>query len=123
MKWLIAIVVIALGFYACACLHMRQMRRARIYNDRIRLSAAYRDFALSGVVTNYGDGTRIYSYTNVTTIDGSSFPCILAMDDPFCDGAGVLAITTNQVSIWLDKASGAKIIDDSYRPPLFPPGF
>ncbi|MGA2245744.1 MAG: hypothetical protein ABSH48_12150 [Verrucomicrobiota bacterium] len=78
---------------------------------------------MNGVLTNYADGTRIYSYTNVSTIGGSRFHCILAMDDPVCHGAGVLAITPTQEFVWLDKTSGAKIIDDNYWPPLFRPGF
>jgi hypothetical protein len=124
VKWLATIACTALAafalLYALGYLHMRAMKRARIIGDKFNLREVYRDFVQSGVVTNSRGDTHVYIFTNMVTISGCNYSCILAVDHPWYHGQGVLAITTNQVFIWLDKALGAKIIDDSYRPPLFP---
>ena len=123
-KWfkfyLLALFLVLIAF---SHIHMRAMRRARIWNDRVILSMSYRNFAQNGVVTNYGGSTQPYIYTNVVAVGGSNYPCILAIGHPFYGGQGILAMTTNQVFIWLDRKRGAKIIDDAYEPPLFSPRF
>jgi hypothetical protein len=127
MKWFVAILVAVFVFYELAYLCKREMRSTHIYNLTLKLNAAYRDctnqdftkrdFTENGVVTNWPDGTRIFFSTNVCHVGGKNFPLLLVLTDPSM--AGVLWVTTNHVFIWADSYSGAEIVDENHRPPLF----
>ena len=58
--------------------------------------------------------------TNFSTI---SYLCAFTIRTDRFYNEGVLAVTTNQVFIWLDDKRGPKIIGPGYRPPFFPPRF
>ena len=62
----------------------------------------------------------VYDCTNKVAIGDTGYHCDLALSSPAFHGAGVLAITTNRIFIWLDKSGGAKIIDEHYTPSLIP---
>jgi hypothetical protein len=119
MRWLIALVVAIVVVCALERFHSRAMRRAWMWNARISLSTACQDFVRTGTVPSQGNNGRIYAYTNVLTIRGTNYSCAIALDGTAFGGAGILAITTNQVFVWLDKSSEPRIIDDNYWPPFF----
>jgi len=123
MKWLIALAVTVFAVFALAYVHGRAMRRAYMWGARTSVSAACQEYLHTGIAPIASDPWRIHVFTNSVKIDGTAYSCALATDETAFSGAGVLAITTNQVCIWFDKTGSAKIIDTSYWPPLFPSRF
>jgi hypothetical protein len=99
--------------------HMRGMWQLRVYNDKMMLIRAYNGFVKTGVMMNYGPGWVISPYTNVVTAGGASHRCVLAMEEPWYRGEGVLAMTTNHVFIWVSPKKGTRIVEEHYKAPLF----
>jgi hypothetical protein len=77
---------------------------------------AYKDYALHGYVTNYGaSGYQVWLSTNVATIGGTQYQCFITVRDSKLSDEGTLAMTTNQVFIWLDAKRPPKIIDAAQK--------
>jgi hypothetical protein len=73
-----------------------------------RLTQASADLKKHGTFTNdipqYCD---IYTFTEHYTVGGSDYQCALAAKSPLFRGRGFMAITTNDVLLWIDKERGA----------------
>jgi hypothetical protein len=125
LKWLAAIIILLfLGLCSVSYLYGVSLRNAGIIMARGSLKMAYKDYLEHGYVTNYGSsGYQVWLSTNVATVGGTQYQCFVTVRDPKFYDEGVLAMTTNQVFIWLDAKRPPKIIDANYRAPLFPPRF
>lgn len=126
LKWIVAISpLFILGLCALRYVYGISLHNAGIVQARFNLKMAYKDYLGHGYVTNNwrSSGYQVWLSTNIATIGGTQYQCfITARDSKFYD-EGTLAMTTNQVFIWLDAKRAPKIIDSSYRSPIFPPRF
>ena len=52
-------------------------------------------------------GTRVFSFTNTYAVGGTNYYCELAGENEWFIKEGRLAITTNQLFLWIDKPAGA----------------
>src|SRR5687768_9819079 len=113
LKWILTIVfVIVLGLFSISYLYGVSLRNAGIMVGRNSLKQAYSEYQKSGYVTNYGaTGYQVWLSTNVTTIKGTQYHCFITVRDSKFYDQGVLAITTNQIFIWLDAKRPPKIIE------------
>lgn len=125
LKWVAAIIALLfLGLCAVSYLYGVSLRNAGIIQGRMMLKVAAKDFTEHGYVTNVSSSNyRFWLSTNVVTIGGTQYQCYAEVGGGKFYDEGTIAITTNQVFIWLDAKRPAKIIDASYRAPLFPPRF
>ena len=84
------------------------------------LLVALEDFNKAGNITNYKpSGTRVRLSTNVVNIAGTQYICFAEAEGEWGYDGGKLAMTTNQIFIWLDPERPPKIITNGYRPNLF----
>jgi hypothetical protein len=125
LKWLgIAFLVFFLGLCAVAYLYSVALRTAGIIDGRGCLRMAAKDFAEHGYVTNYGArGYQVWLSTNIVTVGGTQYQCFITTTNGKFNDDGALAMTTNQVFIWLDNKRSPKIIGTNYKAPIFPPRF
>ena len=101
----------------------RSLRHAGITEGRGILRVALSDFHELGYITNYSTSYRVSPSTNVVSIAGREYSCFATLSGGKFHDAGTLAITTNEVYIWLDAHAAPKLIESDYKPPYFPPGF
>ena len=100
------------------------LRKAAIISEHNTLKEALIDLQKNGRLTfDYGRHVRVFIFTNNVTVNGASYQCAVAVESDRFNGEGILAATTNEVLVWLDKKRDPKIIGANYNPPLFPPGF
>lgn len=125
LKWLgIAFLIFFLGLYLVAYLYSVSLRQAGIIEGRNSLRMAAKDFVEHGYVTNYGASSyEVWLSKTTVNIGGTQYLCYLTTTNGKFNDEGSLAMTTNQVFIWLDKRRPPKIIGASYRAPIFPPRF
>jgi len=124
-KWAVGVILtFFIGLFVVCYLYAVSLRYAGIIMARNSLKQAKKDYDEHGYVTNYGASShQVWLSSNIVMIGGTQYQCFFtARDERFYD-EGVLAMTTNQVLIWLDARRQPKIIDDNYRPPIFPPRF
>lgn len=98
--------------------------RARFVLAMNELRQANADLHRHGAFTNRLQGDTVYAYTNRFTIDGTVYQCGLAVEsvDLYLRKRGVLAITTNNVVVWVDRELG--VVPLGSGPAfIFPPGF
>jgi hypothetical protein len=127
-KWtLIIIAIIGVGVVALlltfSISYGGSLRRAGIMEGRGILKQALKDYTERGYVTNYHSSYRVALATNVVTIDGTQYQCFAAVRGGKFYDEGALAMTTNQIFIWLDATRTPKIIGPGYSPQLFPGRF
>ena len=109
------------GFYILS--YGQALRLEGIRTARITLAQAYIDFTRSGTVGAYGT-SKPFVFTNTVVADRTSYYCTVAVGVPGFEDEGVLAMTTNETFIWLDKTRPPKIIPTTgYKPQLFPERF
>ncbi len=125
IKW--ALIIIVAGLVALAVSfnygYGRSLRRAGIMEGTGILKQAQKDYAEHGYVTNYHSSYRVALVTNVVTIGGTQYQCFAAVRGGKFYDEGSLAMTTNQILIWLDATCPPKIIGPGYSPQLFPGRF
>jgi len=98
--------------------------RVRFVLAMNELRQANADLQKHGAFTNRFQGDTVYPYTNQFTIDGTVYQCGLAVEsvDLYLRKRGILAITTNNVVVWVDRERG--VMPLSSGPAFtFPPGF
>ncbi len=117
--WLIGLAVCAAGFLGYAHLHARAMQRAAMYNARLFLVRAYADYERSGTLPPSQPHAQLSLYTNPVVMAGVTQHCAVALDWRYFRRHGFLAISTNRTVFWIDHRRGPRIIDRSYRAPLF----
>ena len=98
-------------------------RRARFINVANMLLEAHLELQHDGAFTNHFRDTDITSVSNVFVFAGTNYHCeFTAANDEFRD-YGLLAITTNQTVIWIDKNQQVFPIYSRDTPFKFPPSF
>ncbi|HEY4416763.1 MAG TPA: hypothetical protein VGO57_13820 [Verrucomicrobiae bacterium] len=125
LKWLsIIFLVLVLGLLAVGYLYGVSLRMAGVVEGRALLKMAAKDYVEHGYVTNYGASSyQVWLSTNNVSISGTQYQCFITTTNNKFGDEGSLAMTTNQVFIWLDRQRPPKLIDANYRPPIFPPRF
>jgi hypothetical protein len=107
------------GFLILLVLPLQAERRVSVVVGEGALASAYKDYTNSGFLTNDSASYQVWLSSNMVTIGGTQYPCLLELrSDRFSD-AGTLAMTTNRTFIWLDRHGPAKIVNPGYKPPLF----
>ena len=121
LKWTASIVaLLVIGFLAFSLLQGRSLRHASLIDGRNQLRVAYDDYTEHGYITNYPtSGYRVWLSTNIVTIDGTQYQCFAEVGGGWGYDGGTLAMTTNQVFIWLDTERPPKIITNGYMPSVF----
>jgi hypothetical protein len=121
LKWVASIIFLFIcAFVLFAVLHGVSLRRASLINGMNGLRVAYSDYQERGYVTNYSTtGYRVWLSTNVVMIGGAEYHCFAEVGDAWGYDGGTLAMTTNQIFIWLDTRRPPKIVTSGHQPPLF----
>jgi preprotein translocase subunit SecG len=123
-KMLLILLFLFLVIFVFGYLDARAWRKDFITSGEADLKMAYQDYLKNGYVTNYSSRNyQVWLSTNVVTINSTQYQCFVTMHDERFSDAGMLAMTTNQVFIWLGNKHSPQIIDDNYRPPFFPPWY
>ena len=83
-------------------------RGAKIIIVISRLTQASADLKRTGTFTNdVPKFCDIHAYTEHHSVGGTGYQCALAATSPLFRGSGFLAISTNDVLLWIDKERGA----------------
>ena len=123
-KMLLILLFLFLAVFVFGYLDARAWRKDSITNGESDLKMAYQDYLKNSYVTNYNSRNyQIWLSTNTVTINSTQYQCFVTVHEERFSDAGMLAMTTNQVFIWLGNKHPPKIIDDNYRPPFFPPWY
>jgi hypothetical protein len=115
-KFTAIIVLAALGLCVIGYFNVHSFRNAGLISAQVHLRDA--QFGLSKFGSNANP--RVSLSTNVVVIGGTQYHCFIESTDGKLYGLGKVALTTNQVLIWLDARKPPRIIDRDYRFPLFP---
>ena len=101
----------------------QSLRRSSVMLGRSFLKQAQQQLVQTGRVEPNGSW-RPFVFTNQVTVDGVAYQCSVATALAPFDDEGVLAMTTNETFIWVDKRRPPKIVPTSgYRPHFFPESF
>ncbi|HZR16290.1 MAG TPA: hypothetical protein VFE51_03100 [Verrucomicrobiae bacterium] len=121
LKWAASILALLVcGFVAFSLLQSRSLRHASLIDGRNQLRVAYDDYSKTGQITNHPtSGYRVWLSTNAVTIEGTQYQCFAEVGGGWGYDGGTLAMTTNQVFIWLDTERPPKIISNGYMPTVF----
>ncbi len=120
LKWILAVLVALACCLLVFCLLAGQAERTSyIKQHRYMLKIAAEDLAKYGYVTNIWTSVdRFYRSSNVVTIAGTQYQCYAEVRGGEFENEGSLAITTNEIFIWLSSNGPPKIIDIGYRAAL-----
>jgi hypothetical protein len=102
---IVALLLVLAGFYIYAA--GRAERTARLVSFRNELKDAQLRLRKGEELTNRYRHTRVYSFTNTLVIGGTNYYCELAGENEWFADWGPLAITTNQLYLWVRRAAGA----------------
>ena len=122
MKLVIAIGMLMLAlvvFYLYAA--GRSDRIAKFITFRNDLKNAHLQLKLHGGFTNHFNYTRVYAWTNEYAIGGTNYQCEFAGENEEFANRGTLAITTNEVFLWINKTGG--VFPLIRRDTALPPGW
>jgi hypothetical protein len=97
-------------------------RRAEFINMTSDLLEAHVEFQHDGSFTNHFRYTDISYCTNQFVVAGTTYQCEFTAERDQFGNFGVLAITTNQVFVWIDKKRGVLPLFSRGTPVKFPPG-
>ena len=100
-----ALLLALAGFYIYAA--GRAERNARLINFKNDLKDAQLRLREGEGLTNRYRHTRVYSFTNTFVIGGTNYYCELAAENEWFADRGPLAITTNQLFLWVGREAGA----------------
>jgi hypothetical protein len=125
LKWTTAIVALLMcSIGTFALFQRRALRHASLIDAMNTLEVAYADYSVRGYLTNFPPyNWWIWRSTNIVTIDGTPYQCWAKVGGGFGDGFRMLAMTTNQVFIWMDPEQPPKIITTADTPGLFSGGY
>lgn len=117
----LAVIFAFLMFFSLS--YGQSLRRSGVMLARSVLKQAQHQFVQTGRVEPNGSW-KPFIFTNQITVDGVTYQCSVATPIVRFDEEGVLAMTTNEIFIWVDKKRPPKIIPVSgYRPRYFPESF
>jgi len=98
-------------------------RNDRVIIGRVVLKHAQQQLSQSGRVEPNGSW-HPFVFTNDATVDGATYRCSVATPLVGFEDEGILAMTTNEMFIWIDKKRAPKAIPAAgYRPSFFSEGF
>src|SRR5262245_49653611 len=119
LKWvLITVAVLLIAVYVSYVLGYGQsLRTFSIFTVEFNLRLAYTNYVATGTVQPNGT-SKPYVFTNTVTVGGVTYPCVVAIDISHGFGEGTLAMTTNEVFVWMESGRLPKILPSSgYRAP------
>jgi len=121
MKWAsIFVAILFLGLIAFSVLQRQSLRSASLIYGKNCLKVAYEDFNRSGYITNYlHSAFHVSLDSDVVTINDSQYQLFARVEGGWGYDGGSLAMTTNQILIWLDPERPPKVITNGFRPSLF----
>ena len=125
LKWVLIIFVAGLVtlFVSFELGYGRSLRTFSVITSQYDLRLAYTNYIAPGTIQPNGTAGP-YVFTNVVTVGGTSYPCVVAIDISHAFGQGRLAMTTNNVFVWMESGRPPRVLPSSgYRAPYFPPGF
>ena len=124
LKRVAAIFIVSFfGLCTVSYLYSVSLRTSDIITGKNTLREAYKEYQEHGAFTNGSSRSQVWLSTNQVTIAGTHYRCFMTLRDASFHEEGVLAMTTNEVFIWLDSRRPPQIIHAKYRAPLFPPRF
>src|SRR6266478_3295260 len=120
LKWTASILALLVcSFVAFSLLQNQSLRHASLIDGRNQLRVAYDDYTKSGHITNYPtSGYSVWLSTNGVTIGGTQYQCFAEVGGGWGYDGGTLAMTTNQVFIWLDTERPPKIRSEEHTSEL-----
>ena len=93
-------------------------RGAKIVIIMNRLTQASTDLKKHGTFSNdVPQFCEISAFTEHYAVGGSNYQCALAAKSPLFRGRGFMAITTNDVLLWIHRERGAMPMSGSSSPP------
>jgi hypothetical protein len=102
---LIVLLVLVLAVFIFMPRESRVDRRAWLTTTKASLKDADAELHKLGVSTNHPSASeyvRVFPFTNRFSIDGMDYQCELAAKCERLTNRGFLAITTNQIFVWID---------------------
>jgi hypothetical protein len=112
-----------IGIIFVAYCHAISFRQARLVMARNDLKEAMIDYEQLGYITNRHKGREVSLSSSSVAMAGTEYKYFLTLRSDSFPSAGVLAMTTNGVFIWIDAKRGPKLIPHGYRVPFFPSSF
>ena len=120
LKWTAIAALLVCAFVAFSLFQGQSLRSASMISGKNQLLVAFDDFVKHGYITNYPtSGYHVSLSTNTVSISGTQYQCFAEVEGRWGYDGGRLAVTTNQVFIWLDPDRPPKIITNAYRPSVF----
>src|SRR5258708_3701455 len=104
------VLLLLLCYVGLAVLHGQSERTAYMREHSYMLKIAAEDFAKYGYVTNvWSSSAQFWRCSNLVTVAGTQYQCYAGVGGGQFDQEGVLALTTNEVFIWLGSNRPPKI--------------
>src|SRR6267142_3848774 len=105
---IILLVLIVLGLAGAYYVYYSVARGAKFLVIMSSLNQASSDLKKHGAFTNdIPQFCDIYAFNEHYSVGGADYECALAAKSPLFQGRGFMAITTNDVLLWIDKDRGA----------------
>jgi hypothetical protein len=114
-----AFAVLLIGFFCLLPFFWQADRRVGMVSGESRLWSAYREGTNCFWLTNREAVSMVWPFSNAVAIGGTQYQCLLATRPAYVGGEGILAMTTDQVFIWLGSNAPPKVIPPGYKPPFF----
>lgn len=102
-----ALIVLFVAFLLLLPSMHRVDRRTGMIGAAEALAWAYNIYTNSGVLTN---GSDVWLSSNVVTISGTQYQCLLETRSPLLGSEGTMAMTSNRTVIWLPSKEPPQII-------------
>src|SRR5689334_8870704 len=119
---IIAIILLVLWGNLAYLMYIRSLRQVAIMEGQAILKRASKHYVEQGFMRNSGTFTVLLA-TNAVSVGATQYQYfIIARLGKFAN-EGTLAMTTNEVFLWIDSQHRAKTIEKTYRPRFFPPRF
>lgn len=121
---IVALASVAVMSYGLLRFVGKGSHRSRFIIAMNALRQASAELQKGGTFTNQFQNDRVYPYTNRFIVGATVYQCVLAVEsvDLHLRNRGLLAITTNDVLVWIDRERGVMPLGTG--PALtFPPGF
>jgi hypothetical protein len=90
-------------------------RRTWLTISKVSLKSADADLHKFGILTNRFQNVTVNPYTNHFTVDGVDYQCELAATCERLTNRGFLAITTNQIFVWIDTKGSLTVLTNHVR--------
>ena len=114
----IAAVLIVAGYLFYSFELGRSMDRVATVSTKNFLLVALAELNEHGAFTNHApDRCHVYAFTNRYSVSGTNYCCVLAADSwDYRESSNVLAITTNELFLFIGKQGLIPSLGNSYPP-------